>query len=259
MASDKKIYLSKNQKVFGPLSAEDLESLRIKDQLGNFDWIWRDPAQGWRMVNQPPAPPVLDATHSEIPDLSLAPAVHEPSVHTTHSRAHDQVPNRDLDQAESPSRSQQQPPPLQTTGRLVKPLQSTQLKRDLSGSLDHFDPGSLSHLEHSKSGKTSSRLHPSRELDPETVVAVGHNHKVVISAVLTEINREGFTLSHVSPSSQSRPCLHSNDLIFLNLLNPHSGKSQNIEARVSGAFKNQGFWEYRVHWKNSPELVKQLA
>lgn len=50
-------FLARNQKVFGPLSAEEIEALRMSGQLSAYTWLYREGDDRWSPIDPPPALP----------------------------------------------------------------------------------------------------------------------------------------------------------------------------------------------------------
>lgn len=90
-----------------------------------------------------------------------------------------------------------------------------------------------------------------------SIVAICHNYKTILSGALKDIHAEGCTLTQVSPHGNSMPFFHRGTKVHLNLLDHATSQSENIQARVKAAVKNDGFWDYKLMWENVPLLLKR--
>lgn len=69
-------YLGRKQKIYGPLSAAEIQALRDNGQIDNYTWIWTPDAQQWTALDAAPTSPPLsvNVTPSEV----TAPALPRP-------------------------------------------------------------------------------------------------------------------------------------------------------------------------------------
>jgi hypothetical protein len=60
-------YLGRKQKVFGPLSATEVEALRQNGQIDGYSWIWTPEGQEWTALDAaPPAPTAKTTTAASV-------------------------------------------------------------------------------------------------------------------------------------------------------------------------------------------------
>ncbi len=57
MANDKKIYLGRRGRSYGPYSEAQLETMRLSGELETFTFRWDDAEGGWRTLEKMPPPP----------------------------------------------------------------------------------------------------------------------------------------------------------------------------------------------------------
>jgi hypothetical protein len=50
-------YLGRKQKIYGPMSAAEIESFRKNGQIENYTWIWTPENQAWTVLDAAPASP----------------------------------------------------------------------------------------------------------------------------------------------------------------------------------------------------------
>jgi outer membrane beta-barrel protein len=84
-----RIFLSRDGKSFGPFSTETIEAMRAKGELSAYQWIYDDPALGWRpLAPPPPAPtPVPQPEASQVQAESQTPAAAQATpTHETSTR-----------------------------------------------------------------------------------------------------------------------------------------------------------------------------
>jgi hypothetical protein len=85
-----------------------------------------------------------------------------------------------------------------------------------------------------------------------------HNFKTIVSGTLKDMNREGCTLTQVSPSSKSVPLFRSGSRVNVNLLDNRTDRSENVQAVVHMAVKWEGCWDYRLRWLSVPQLLQRV-
>ena len=95
-----------------------------------------------------------------------------------------------------------------------------------------------------------------RGYDVPGLEALCHDTRHVISGRLTQVTDAGCEL--VCPQSSVAPAFGSQSNVVLNLLEPKSGRSMNVTARLCGVRRQDGCWSLKVLWKSCPELVVQL-
>jgi hypothetical protein len=74
-------YLSKDGKIFGPYTDEELENLRRSGEINTFSWIWGGGSSNWMPIAAPPpmAPPGAGAqSAAPQPQAQAAPVVRQP-------------------------------------------------------------------------------------------------------------------------------------------------------------------------------------
>src|ERR1700751_4083336 len=79
MSTQLRYFLARNQKTFGPLSADELEALRLSGQLAQYSWIFQEGDAQWSPIDPPTAIRVTVAqTQTKRGHLSVLP---EPPVY----------------------------------------------------------------------------------------------------------------------------------------------------------------------------------
>ena len=86
-----------------------------------------------------------------------------------------------------------------------------------------------------------------------TLLVICHDQRNAISGHLDEIGPGGANL--VTQDHSSLPKLGQNGKVLLNLLDSKSGKSINVDAKISSVSKQGHQWTYRLLWKQVPHLV----
>jgi hypothetical protein len=76
-----------------------------------------------------------------------------------------------------------------------------------------------------------------------------------VTGKLTQVTDSG--CEFVTTQGASESCFGAKAQIMLNLLEPKTGRSMNVPARLSGVSRKGGKWSYRVDWKSCPELIRQ--
>lgn len=94
-----------------------------------------------------------------------------------------------------------------------------------------------------------------RGFDVPGIDALLHDSRSVISGKLMQVTDAGCDL--ICPDSVVAPTFGSQSSIVLNLLDPATGRSQNVSARLSGMRRGDGRWSLKVQWQGCPELVVQ--
>ncbi len=170
MGHEKKIYLSKNGKAFGPFAQVEVDDLSKRGELDKFSWICVDLKKGWIPLHSPPP-----------------------------------LPSEESDSGVSQNVARQE---------IVQV-----------------------------------------EYRTDSILALCHNYRLILSGSIKEVNAEGCTLTHVSPESKSMPLFKGGSRVYLSLLNSKTQESQNLDALVKSGIKNNGFWDYRISWDKIPTLL----
>lgn len=75
----------------------------------------------------------------------------------------------------------------------------------------------------------------------------------VISGQLTDAGNWGCEL--VSRTPGAAPAFNAKSQVLLNLLDPSSKRSIQVQARVASVARKGGKWTYRLHWRALPEML----
>ncbi len=102
----------------------------------------------------------------------------------------------------------------------------------------------------------SRALRESEHKVEKAISALCHHHKTILSGLIKDINSEGCTLTDAMPSSKTMPLLKEGNVVHLSLLDAQESLAENISAKVSGAIKNKGYWDYRIKWDSIPKILK---
>jgi hypothetical protein len=79
--------------------------------------------------------------------------------------------------------------------------------------------------------------------------------KTMISGKLFEVKPQGCVLRS-DRSTRVLPTLRAGSSVTLNLLDPQSGHSQNLQATIQTAKNGTDYWEYQLKWEQLPALIK---
>ena len=91
--------------------------------------------------------------------------------------------------------------------------------------------------------------------DVPGIEALCHDSHSAISGKLSGVTDAGCEL--VTTGARSEPAFGATAQVILNLLDPKSGRSMSVPARLSGVLRKDGKWSYQVQWKGCPELILQ--
>jgi hypothetical protein len=87
--------------------------------------------------------------------------------------------------------------------------------------------------------------------------AVCHDNKHIIGGTIASITqqegRDGFF--HSTDHLDEFPPFRKGHMLWVNLLDENSGKSENVRATIVSVKKNDNFWEYRLQWKELPKML----
>ncbi len=89
------------------------------------------------------------------------------------------------------------------------------------------------------------------------IPAICHDYKSIVSGRIREISENGCEL--VSSVQTPGPVFPQKTQVLLNLLDEKTGRSVNIQARLTRAQRCEGTWIYRIRWKALPEFLQQQA
>jgi hypothetical protein len=229
------IYLSKDGKSFGPYTPEQIDQMRASGDILQYTWICSDPAQGWQPVNAPPPPPPPVPEADEPPDAPadlLPDAVDEP--HLGSDLVADFASEDDEIDAEVEVAAPTAPKPTRT--------------RKIPTSAPALAPAGSTRV-----GIRSDS--PGLQIKAVRLLAICHNAKHFVSGTLVQATVEGGTLANPSPS-EPLPIFHRGTRVSVNLLDDSTGRSENVRARVTGAAKKNGIWEYELSWEMTPQLLQ---
>jgi len=80
MSSQTKFYLGRNQKIFGPVSADEVEALKRSGQLSAYTWLFKEGNAHWTPIDPPPAipgeagaPDAVEAQAHALPTMDSVP------------------------------------------------------------------------------------------------------------------------------------------------------------------------------------------
>lgn len=104
----------------------------------------------------------------------------------------------------------------------------------------------------SSSPETRKKAPPARESSKQ-LEAICSDRLNVVSGGLSQVNELGCDLA--TNSSHDTPVLCVQAPVVINLLDPATGKSVNVRARVTSVQKTGSGWSYRLHWGKSPALI----
>jgi hypothetical protein len=94
-----------------------------------------------------------------------------------------------------------------------------------------------------------------RGYDVPGLEAVCHDSRSVASGKLVGVTDSGCEL--VTNQRVAEPAFGATSNVTLNLLDPATGKSMNVAARLGGVQRKDGAWSYKVLWQGCPQLVLQ--
>jgi hypothetical protein len=94
-----------------------------------------------------------------------------------------------------------------------------------------------------------------RKYDVPGLEALCHDARTVVTGKLCQVTDSG--CEFVSSQGSSEPGFGAKSRVMLNLLDPKSGKSMNVPARLNGVQRKDGTWTFRVLWQSCPQLVLQ--
>ena len=83
--------------------------------------------------------------------------------------------------------------------------------------------------------------------------AVCHNYRDVVAGHLDRVNDQGCEL--VAQQAGASPCFADRGKVVLNLLDPRTGESMDVEAQLTSVTHGQKGWVYRLEWSACPEIV----
>jgi hypothetical protein len=84
---------------------------------------------------------------------------------------------------------------------------------------------------------------------------VCHDARSVITGRIKGVTDAG--CEFVADQSKADAVFGAGSPVLLNLLDPATGRSTNVNARLNGVRRQNGGWCYRVVWKACPELILQ--
>jgi hypothetical protein len=108
--------------------------------------------------------------------------------------------------------------------------------------------------ERPRSAKSNLRLVPSPvAYHSSGIEVVFHDARRALSARVTHATDAGCELE--SEVAHGTPEFGSQSRVQLNLLNPKTGESMNVEGRIAGMKRAGTSWHFQVLWGECPELI----
>lgn len=102
---------------------------------------------------------------------------------------------------------------------------------------------------------TPRKGHPLRHDTLLDLEAICHNAKTAVSGSLRRVSEQGCEMVIRSSSHATTPPFAKNAKLFLNLLDPESGKTEDLSAVLLGVSRKENQWIYQIQWRECPELV----
>lgn len=105
----------------------------------------------------------------------------------------------------------------------------------------------------------SARKSPSKEKQERrakadrVIEAVCHDNHALVSGTLDAMTESGCEL--LVESAEAGQVFSKRVPVRLNLLDPKTGESTDISARLEGVSRKDGRWAYRLRWDSLPDLL----
>lgn len=105
-------------------------------------------------------------------------------------------------------------------------------------------------------GHASGKAHghaPTAPVSASRVEVICHDFVNTVSGRLHDMSDLNCELLSDHESSEPLFCVHSK--VVLNLLDPQSGASMNVQARITAVTRRGAHWVYRIRWATTPALL----
>lgn len=88
-----------------------------------------------------------------------------------------------------------------------------------------------------------------------SITAICYDHSGLITGTLSEVHDWGCELVafNANPTSPEFP---RKSWARLNLFDEQSGRSHEIQVRLTGVCRRDGAWTYRIRWAGVPEILR---
>ena len=114
--------------------------------------------------------------------------------------------------------------------------------------------GTQTSIYHHQPGSSHTMQTQVRPVSNAKIKAICHNEQQMISGEVIQINAHEFKFLS-SNSQEMIPAFGSGHQVMVNLLDIHSGQSENASAKILDVKRMKGFWEYQMQWTKSPKNI----
>jgi hypothetical protein len=254
------VFLSQDGQMFGPYSREQIEEMRRTGEISRYTWLWDGTTPNWVLANAAPPPPPppgvpvagLQAADpvqaaaqehveemAELEEQSSAGAFHgpdeldahdEPAPQASSSSIHQERTDKEIPRPALDPQPQQQALPTDRPAAVYRPEPQHAPQKQAQ----------------QPSAGASAARHP--------LLAICHDYRAVVNGTLSHVSAEGCVLVS-SCFATTMPPFRRGSRVWLNLLDEATGRSENVEASITGFIRNGGRWEYQIQWPQFPKLL----
>jgi hypothetical protein len=138
------------------------------------------------------------------------------------------------------------PPAAQSAAKTQAPAAQVPTRPAMDGKASAPAPATAS-----ASGSTPA---PAQQALERALSAVCHDNRHIIGGTISSVSgTDSFFKS--SDHLDAFPPFRKGHLLWVNLLDEGSGKSENARAEIVDLKKSEKHWEYRLKWKEVPKMI----
>lgn len=86
------------------------------------------------------------------------------------------------------------------------------------------------------------------------IPVVCHDRRNLINGMIRNITETGCEL--VSSVNSPNPAFPHKTAVLLNVLDEMTGRSVNVQARLTNVMRQDGAWTYKIRWNEFPQILK---
>lgn len=231
------IYLSREGKVFGPYTPEQLAEFRQNGEIAKYAWMWDEKGARWSALHDlPPAPMIMDD----------AVAVTAPTA-APKEKTKDHLPNFTrpafLSGGNTPATSEK-PMAMPTVTARYEPVHQRKIENTESIEFDVAD------IEARAQAKQTAHVAGNWS----RIQVVCHDFHHLLSGMIDEVLNDGFLIWAESPASQAS-FFRKGQKLWVNLVDDKTGSSENTSGVLAGYSRKDNGWQYYLKWEQRPKML----
>jgi hypothetical protein len=244
-------FLGKNQKVFGPISSEELARMKTGGELANYTWILKVGESAWKVLDS--APPIL-------PQFTPAPSAENRATAAVKSEPVARVVSMqdDAAPAPAPTNAAEAAPPLpEFSAPPIPPQSNPKISRPASRPVElREEPTVEVNLRAQRLNKNSSyRDSRIQGASNDAFRAILYDSRNAVTAWVSEAAHHGCEIR--ADIAGADPLFVDKSGAILNLHEVATGRTVKVAVHVDQVFRRDQHWVYKVRWTTVPAIFEE--